>query len=132
MRKMLASACPLFLLLALLAGRAVADEVEIQASPHTINLGSSGASVTIHADVSYYSVADVAATVNGETVTVVYTKPDDCGNLVVKLDITEVKGIIEPPSATIAIAGTRIDGSGFSGSDTIGVVDPDKRERSGK
>lgn len=96
-------------------------EVTIMVSPSRIAIGSDGTWVTVHADIPYAQVATETVELSG--VTPVSTKADDCGDLVIKLDREDVVNIVEPPSATLVLTGQTIDGTPFSGSDTVDVMD---------
>ena len=95
------------------------DEIAIQVSPGTIALNAQTVWLTIHADIPFATVDEVAVTVNGTAVTVTRTFADSLGDLVVKCPIAEVKAIVqEDKSATV-----RLDAVGIgSGSDTVRVT----------
>lgn len=99
----------------------VDDAVAVAISPGTLNLGSSGEWVTAHVDIPFAAVAAGSVDLGG--VPAALLKADDCGNLVAKFAIEDVKAIVAPPSATLTLTGTTKDGDVFSGSDTIQVVD---------
>ncbi|MBP8259947.1 MAG: hypothetical protein KA118_09830 [Verrucomicrobia bacterium] len=115
------------LLLALAPFKAQADiSVEIMCSPSVVVMKSfaSGDWMTVHTDLAYSSVdtASVELDVNGAaSLGVVATKADDCGNLVAKFSLTELKGLVAPPSATLTLTGLTKDGVAFAGSDTVAV-----------
>ncbi len=60
--------------------------------------------VTIHTDVAFASVEDVAVAVDGEGVVVANAFADDRGNLVVQLAFEDVAAIVVPPAATVDLA----------------------------
>jgi len=91
----------------------------ITISPKTLVLSSEDTIVTVHSNISYYSVNTVSLTLNGIEAT--YSKADACGDLVVKFGRADVKGIVEPGIATLTLSGELIDGSFFAASDTITV-----------
>ncbi len=121
------------LLLALAPFKAQADilSVEIMCSPSAVVMKSAanGDWMTVHTDLAYSSVdtASVKLVVDGaEILDVVATKADDCGNLVAKFSLTELKGLVSPPSATLTLTGLTKDvdgvaGVAFAGSDTVVV-----------
>jgi len=131
----------ILLLVTLLALSATvfADEgeniLEIQVSPHTLNLASNGGTFSIHADVNYSSVAEVALTVE-EAILIVnhtvevedgepapcYTFADDRGDLVVKCNLETVKGMVSAGEATFELEVLTDDGMTYMGENTIDVI----------
>ncbi len=103
-----------------------ASAVDIMVSPSTLYLESEGTWVTVHADIPYGAVVSASVELNG--IAVDWTKADNQGDLVAKFELDTVKGIVAPPSATLTLSGTTIDGSTFSGTDTVKVVAPKKRK----
>ncbi len=78
-------------------------------------------SVTIHTDVSYGDVDAAFATVNGTAVDVPYTFPDLRGNIVAKLDVSQVKAAVSgADSATVELVLVTGDGE-LAASQTVGV-----------
>jgi len=130
MRKVFVLGGPWLLLLALFAGTAAG--VDIVVAPHTINLASNGQCVTIHIDIPYVVVdrGSLDATVNGVGVAVASTKADDCGDLVVKLSLAEVKDVLENVDSgpvPVTVGGVTLDGVSFGGASTVNVVRTPKR-----
>ena len=125
MRSMIVAACVLCVVLGLcLSLRAETEtitptEIEIVISPNTLVMDSQGVWVTVHADIPLKSVAGFTVTLNGIPVEVV--KADNHGDLVAKFELDAVKNIIDPPSATLTLAGELSDGGAFEGTDTIRV-----------
>ncbi len=116
------------LLLALAPFKAQADiSVEIMCSPSAVVMKSAanGDWMTVHTDLAYSSVdtASVELDVNnGQAIlSARATKADDCGNLVAKFSLTELKGLVAPPSAILTLTGSTKDGEMFAGSDTVVV-----------
>ena len=97
-------------------------EINITASPQVLILGLQGEWLTIHTDVSYWSVVGDSVTLQleGETVTPDALFADARGNLVAKFDQATIQGLVSPPSASVTLTGVA-DGQGFTGSDTIEV-----------
>ncbi|NLF30470.1 MAG: hypothetical protein GX591_06240 [Planctomycetes bacterium] len=60
--------------------------------------------VTIHTDVAYASVEDVAVDVDGQAVAVAQTFADDRGNLVAQLAFEDAAAIVDPPQATVKLS----------------------------
>lgn len=80
-------------------------------------------SVTIHTDVPYGAVDAASATVNGTAVDVPYTFPDLRGNIVAKLDVSQVKAAVSgADSATVELVLVTGDGE-LAASQTVGVKD---------
>ena len=129
MRNVFATVCPWMIVLALFAGKAVADEIDVKVSPHTINLASKGAWITVHVAVPYNLVDrdHLELCVDGNPVAVAWSKADDRGDFVAKLNIQAVKDLVAPPTATFTVDGIARDGTVFFGSDTVKVVNGTKR-----
>jgi hypothetical protein len=89
----------------------------ITVSPNTLVLSSPDTIVTVHSNIPYSMVACETLTLDGIAAT--YTKADACGDLVVKFDRADVKGLVEPGLAVLTLSGQFKDGSPFSASDTI-------------
>lgn len=116
------------------------NPLDIQVSPHTLNLASNGGSFTIHADVPFDSetevnltVGDVILSVNhpgpvvpveGEEVvpTDCYTFADDLGDLVVKCDLETVKDSVTEGEATFVLV-VADEEAVLTGEETIDVID---------
>ena len=78
-------------------------------------------SVTIHTDVPYGTVDAAFATVNGTAVDVPYAFPDLRGNIVAKLDVSQVKAAVSGvDSATIKLVLVTGEGE-LSASQTVRV-----------
>jgi hypothetical protein len=78
-------------------------------------------SVTIHTDVPYGAVDAASATVNGTAVDVPYTFPDLRGNIVAKLNVSQVKAAVSgADSATVELVLVTGDGE-LAASQTVGV-----------
>jgi hypothetical protein len=111
--------------IALTAGQAfsrgrLVEDIEIQVAPHMLLLSSvQSGEVTVHCDIPHSQVDTSSIEMNG--VAVSWTKADDCGNLVAKFDEAAVKAVVEPPSTVLTLIGTTLDGTEFSGSDTVKV-----------
>jgi len=105
-------------------------EIAIQASPSVLVLGQQGNWMTIHADIAFAAVdsGSVVLTVapGGAEVTPNATFADDRGDLVAKFALEALKKLVDPPSATLTLAGTS-DGVPFYGSTTITVRDLPKK-----
>ena len=97
------------------------DPLGVAVSPQTLLLGwDQGGSVAVHTSIPYSSVA--VETVELNEIAVNAAKADSCGNLVAYFDEDAVKAIVAPPSAVMVLTGSRKDGTAFSGSDDVPVV----------
>jgi len=96
------------------------DPLGVAVSPQNLLLSSDqGGAVTVHTSIPYGSVDCASLTLSG--VPVVFTKADDCGNLVARFSETAVKAIVSPPEAVLTLSGILKTGEAFSGSDTVQV-----------
>ena len=102
------------------SAKITAEEIVIKISPGTIALNSSGEWVTVHAEIAYSAVDTESFSLNG--IAAARTKPDDCGDLVVKVDLEEIKAIVSPPEALLTLSGAKLDGTPVTGSDTVRVT----------
>ena len=93
--------------------------ITIKVSPNVIQdiAIAKGDWVTVHTDIAYSSVAVASITLNGLNVD--FTKSDDCGNLVAKFRITELKTVLNPGENLLRLEGLTKGGILFSGTDTI-------------
>ena len=105
---------------ALVRNDTAAQQIVVKISPHTLLLGADqSGSVVVHADIAYSQVDSSTVTLEG--IAVRWTKADLRGELVAYFDETAMKAIVEPPNATLTLAGVTRDGTPFSGSDTVQV-----------
>ncbi|MBN1436146.1 MAG: hypothetical protein JW936_03650 [Sedimentisphaerales bacterium] len=95
------------------------DGLVITISPKTLYLGSEDTVVTVHSNIPYSTVNTLSLTLNDIPST--FTKADACGDLVVRFDRSDIKGIVVPGEATLTLSGLFKDGTAFSVSDTITV-----------
>ena len=112
------------------------EMVQVKITPEALVLGSKGAWVTVHVDVPY-DLVDTQTTIelrDAQTIDLVdaqtieldgidaaFSFPDDCGNLVSKFRMRDIKEIVAPPEATLTLIGYYKTGGAFGGSDTIKV-----------
>ena len=104
--------------------------VDIQISPETIVSFAErrGNWVTVHADLPYAEVDTESLTLNGVPIT--RTKPDDQGDLVAQVKLTELISILQPGPNALLFEGLTKDGTPFSGSDTVFVrKEPGKKQQ---
>jgi len=96
-------------------------------SPSTLNIQSNGEVVTVHTDVPYSSV--VGGTVILNDIPISWWKADNQGNFVAKFTMSDVKalavaGELEVPGENVlTLTGYTNDGEGFTGTETIVVID---------
>ena len=111
-----------------LSGCTQDNTIEVVVSPNVLNLKSSGGVLTIHADIKYNADLDVKLYLsnNMDSMSVLSTSADSRGDLVVKCDILNVKGIVSEGSATFKLTVYTEDGVLYSGTDTIDVVSKGK------
>ncbi|MGA1874957.1 MAG: hypothetical protein ACMUIA_05080, partial [bacterium] len=94
--------------------------VTITVSPATLNLGSSGQWITVHADISADKVGSSSLTLNG--VPAASSFSDAQGNLVAKFSRDEIQRIVSVPEAVLTLEGCTVDEGKIIGSETIPVV----------
>ena len=95
------------------------DGYNITISPNTLVLSSPDTIVTVHSNIPYGSVDTTKLTLNGLDAT--FSKADACGDLVVKFSRADVKGIVDPGSATLTLSGLLKGEVSFAASDDITV-----------
>lgn len=96
----------------------------VEAAPSTILLGGPQPThLTVHAEIPYSIVVDVALTINGVDIPVVYTKPDLRGELVAKFMMSDVRAAVEPGTALLSLAVLADDAITYEGDCTVRVVD---------
>jgi len=94
--------------------------IDMEVSPHVLNIESNGGSISIHTDIGFGFVEDATVEVNGEEIEVISTFADDCGNLVVICDIEEVKEIVkDDESANFVLT---CNGGDYTGWDSVPVI----------
>ena len=97
------------------------DPLGIAVSPQTFLLGcEQGGSVVVHTSIPYSSVDKASLKLND--IAAMWTKADDCGNLVAYFDEDEVKAIVTVPSEIMTLTGFTKNGVPFEGSDTVRVI----------
>jgi len=115
--------CVSALFLCVFSGPALSEDtaIAIDIAPSTLNLAYQGQVVTIHTDIAYNLV--VGASVELNKLPIAWWKSDDRGYFVAKFDVSDVKGIVAPGTAVLTLTGVTKDGTYFSGTGTIRVVD---------
>lgn len=107
------------------SGTILADDnsIEVVVSPNVLAINSNGGSVSLHADIKYSLVEETSLTVNGLDMPIAYTFADDRGDLVVKCDISILKGMVSEGTATFELTVGTADVE-YTGIDTIKVALP--------
>ncbi|HOX78959.1 MAG TPA: hypothetical protein PLW31_13085 [Bacteroidales bacterium] len=106
------------------------DIIEIQVSPNVLNLQNNGQVVTVHTEIAYWLVDAETVSMNG--VAINSWKADDNGNFVAKFlmeEIVGLPGLVIGDYNELTLDGTRYDGTTFTGTDEIMVINviPKKR-----
>jgi hypothetical protein len=100
------------------------EVIDIQVSPSTLNLQNNGQVVTVHTEIAYSLVDAETVSMNG--VSIDSWKADDQGNFVAKFIMQEIvglPGLVVGDYNTLTLDGTKTDGSTFTGSDEVMVID---------
>lgn len=98
------------------------DPTVITVMPHVINLSAGGEWVTVNTNLPLSIVDADTVTLNG--IPVAWVKADQRGQLVAKFTVAEIRSILAPPSTVLVLEGLLKDGTGFSGQDTVEVIQP--------
>ena len=97
------------------------DPLGVAVSPQNLLVGSDqGGSVTVHTAIPASTVVGDSMELNGIPVSGIYV--DALGHIVGNFNEAAVKAIVAPPTATLVLTGVYLDGTGFSGSDTVRVT----------
>jgi len=107
---------------AVLAGSAAvtaAETITATIPPHVLVLSSAGGSVSVHTDVPFSAVDPSSVALDGIFPTLV--KSDLRGQLAAKFNVSDIKAMVAPHSATLTLTGMFKDGTPFAGTDTIQV-----------
>ena len=101
-------------------------QIEIQVSPHVLNIQNQGEVVTVHTDISYSAVEGSTVTLNG--LEIAWWKSDDRGNFVAKFNMEAVKELVDEEKlelgeVTLTLHGITTEGEEFEGSETIMVIE---------
>lgn len=122
-RKFLKASLVLFFLFLLQTGLTSATiQITIDVSPNVLNLQNQGEVVTVHTDIAYGLV--VGSTVYLNDIPIKSWKSDDRGNFVAKFCMEDVKDLplYIGEMNTLTMVGLTIDGTTFSGSQEIKVI----------
>ena len=95
--------------------------ISISISPNVLALNSRGGSFSVHSNIPYADCSDLEWELEGESISPTSTHADDCGHLVAKFNINNIKEKLSGlSSATLKLSGL-IDGEPFGAEDTITV-----------
>jgi len=98
------------------------EVIDIQVSPSTLNLQNNGQVVTVHTEIGYSLVVAETVTLNG--VEIDHWKADDQGNFVAKFEMSAIVGL--PLNIgdynDLTLSGTKTDGTTFTGTDPVMVI----------
>jgi hypothetical protein len=109
-----------------IAGVSYADadvlEVEIQVSPHVLNIAAYGEEVSVHTDIKYSLVDPESVTLSG--VALSGYKADDCGYFVAKFEMRDLLGLdlVAGERYEFVLKGETVDGAAFAGDEEILIV----------
>jgi hypothetical protein len=100
------------------------EDEEITISPRVLVLDYSGTRITIHTKIQASEV--VGSSVYIEVNSAGRVDPcsvfaDDCGNLVAKFEVEQVRVFVQPPSAEIILHGDLVSGGKYSATGSIEV-----------
>ena len=111
-------------------------EIAIDVAPNTLNIQSQGQVVTVHTSIAYWSVDHDNVFLNG--IEISSWKADNQGNFVAKFLMTEVKALADsgalavPGENTLSLIGYTTEGTEFTGSQVITVIDVQPAGAGGK
>jgi hypothetical protein len=111
-------------------------EIAIDVAPATLNIQSQGQVVTVHTSISYSSVDHDNVYLNG--IEINSWKADNQGNFVAKFLMTEVKALADsgdldvPGENTLTLIGYTTEGTEFTASQVITVIDVEPAGAGGK
>lgn len=100
------------------------ETIDIQFSPNVLNIQSNGTVVTIHTDIPFSAVLASGVSMNG--VDIQSWKADSQGFFVAKFNMDAIKDLEEleiNEYNTFILEGTKTDGSTFSGTEDVLVID---------
>lgn len=98
------------------------DPLGIAVSPQTFILSlDQGGAVTVHTAIPYRLVDTGSLTANGVPASASWA--DSRGNLVARFSESAVEATVAAPGGIVTLNGLLKDGSGFSGSDEVRVIE---------
>jgi len=111
-------------------------EITIDVAPSTLNIQSQGQVVTVHTSIAFNSV--VGGTVTLNDIEISWWKADNQGNFVAKFEMSEVKALADsgdlvvPGENEVTLIGYTTEGTEFTGSQIITVIDVEPAGAGGK
>lgn len=100
--------------------RTADTNIGVAVSPQKLLLGTvQSGSVVVHTTIPLSTVATSTLALNGLPVVSAYA--DSLGHLVATFNEADVKTMVSPPSATLTLTGSELDGTSFAGSDVVAV-----------
>ena len=111
-------------------------EIAIDVAPNTLNIQSEGQVVTVHTSIAYGSVDHDNVFLNG--IEISSWKADNRGNFVAKFLMSEVKALADSGDLTVpgenelTLVGYTTEGTEFTGSQVITVIDIEPAGAGGK
>jgi hypothetical protein len=111
-------------------------EIAIDVAPNTLNIQSEGQVVTVHTSIAYSSVDGGTVELNG--IEISWWKADNQGNFVAKFVMSEVKALAEsgdldvPGENELSLIGYTTEGTEFTGSQVITIIDVESAGAGGK
>jgi len=113
-----------------------AFDIGIEVAPNTLNIQSESQVVTVHTTIKYYSVDHDNVYLNG--IEISSWKADNRGYFVAKFLMSEVKALADsgdlaaPGENELTLVGYTTDGTEFTGSGVITVIDVEPAGAGGK
>ncbi len=95
------------------------DDPAIKISPKTLKLSGPVSTLTVHSNIPASTVVFDTVALEGIAATSVFA--DDLGDLVAKIDITELKDSLTPGVLTMTLTGITVDGEAFAVAGTLTV-----------
>jgi len=111
-------------------------EIAIDVAPNMLNIQSEGQVVTVHTSIAYWSVDHDNVFLNG--IEISSWKADNRGNFVAKFLMSEVKALADSGDLTVpgenelTLVGYTTEGTEFTGSQVITVIDVEPAGAGGK
>jgi len=130
--------CCLMLSAALLLAPQIghAFDITIDVAPNTLNLRNQGTVVTVHTGIAFSSVDGGSVTLND--IPISWWKADNQGNFVAKFLMDDVKALADtgalqvPGENELTLMGTTKDGTTFTGTQSITVINVEPAGSGGK
>ena len=126
MKKLLKLSIKALLLAALLvipiSGTVLAGDgtIDMVVAPNVINLESNGGSISVHTNIMYQGTSNVILEVDENPVEISIC-PDNCGFLVVKADIGDIKDVVSADTKAEFVLTCNRGEEAYIGSDTVTI-----------